>query len=126
MTPDQLAISGSESAHQRSLFCWCAMNIKKYPELRWLFAIPNGEARTGFAGARLKAEGVRAGVWDIFLPVAFANGWRGLWIEMKKRGGKLSPRQIEFGEFVKKQGYRTEVCYGWQEAVKVIEDYLNG
>ncbi len=92
--------------------------------MRWLFAIPNGEARGIITGARLKAGGVKPGVWDLFLPVGSANGWRGLWIEMKKPGGKLSIAQMEFGEFVCSQGYRAEVCYGWQEAVKVIEDYL--
>ncbi len=125
MTPEQLARSGSESAHQAAFFCWCGLNQNNYPELRWCFAIPNGGARHYVTAARLKVEGVKAGVWDIFLPVPITP-FRGLWIEMKKPGRKLSDLQKEFGEFVMKQGYRCEVCHGWEAAVKVIEDYLNG
>lgn len=124
MTPEQLAKSGTEHAHQTALMAWAALNTNKYPELRWLLAIPNGGARSAFTGARLKAEGVKPGVWDLLLPAASPRGARGLWIEMKKPGGKLSDLQHEFGEFVKNQGYYTAVCYSWIEAKEAIEFYL--
>ena len=99
------------------------------PELKWLHAIANGGSRGDDAksrairGGQLKAEGVKSGVSDICLPVRRGE-WSGLYIELKKEGGKPSPEQLEFGEFVKTQGYGFIVCYGWQEAVKVIKDYM--
>jgi hypothetical protein len=125
MTPDQLAISGSESAHQKAFFCWAALNGNKYPGLHLMFAIANGSLRNIITGARLKAEGVKAGVPDIFLPVMTARA-PGLFLELKRSGGIVAKEQIWWLRELEKQGYRAEVCYGWQEAVKVIEDYLNG
>lgn len=139
MTPETLAKSNqSEHSHQVALMAWAALERRTYPELKWLFAIPNGGARTGFAGARLKAEGTRRGIWDLNLPVTRYRGWgypqsdqwAGLWIEMKapglqnRKNGGLTDEQVEFGEFVKSEGYFTAVCYGWEEAKTVIETYL--
>jgi hypothetical protein len=90
-----------------------------------MFAIANGSLRNIITGARLKAEGVKAGVPDIFLPVMTARA-PGLFLELKRPGGIVAKEQIWWLRELEKQGYRTEVCYGWQEAVKVIEDYLNG
>jgi hypothetical protein len=128
LTPDRLAASNTEHAHQTALFCWCASNYDRYPQLKYMFAIPNGEARTGFAGARLKAAGVRPGVPDIFLPVASVKAGiniPGLFIEMKRPEGQLSKEQSQYFWFLKQQGYRCEECHGWEAAVVVIEDYLS-
>lgn len=39
------------------------------PELRWLHAIPNGGQRDKITAGKLKAEGVKKGVLDVFLPL---------------------------------------------------------
>lgn len=128
ITPEQLSNSGSESGQQKALFCWCNQNLDKYPELKWLFAIPNGGLRDSRTAGKLKAEGVKAGVWDIFLPVRKIEAgiivWSGLWIEMKIRPNKLTLDQGRFGEYVMSQGYKTAVCYSWQEARDHILEYL--
>jgi hypothetical protein len=139
MTPERLAIGGTESAEQKALFCQCARNVGKYPELKWFFAIPNGGTRgdtpelRAIRGGQLVAEGVRSGVADTCLPVKRAC-YSGLYIEMKKKSAKpkketskggLSDEQIEFGEFVKKQDYAWYCCYGWQEAWACVEWYIN-
>jgi len=119
------------------------------PALQWLHAIPNGGSRGDDAksrairGGALKAEGVRQGVADIFLPVPkfvdldkFEGGhmkWAGLYIEMKKpdlkpkkegsKGG-LSDEQIAFGEYAKQVGYGWIVCYTWREAATAIQQYI--
>ena len=113
---------------------WAALERHNHPELRWLFAIPNGGQRSAVAGARLRAEGARRGVWDLNLPVRrpgpLQTAWCGLWIEMKapglqnRKNGGLTDEQVEFGEFVKSQGYFTAVCYSWEEAKDVILTYL--
>ncbi len=132
MTPDQLAKSGTESGHQRAVFAWAALNMSRFPELRWLHHIPNGGARgddqktRAIRGNALKAEGVKVGVADLFLPVKRGE-FSGLYIEMKKPGKikTTSKEQDEFGEFVKAQGFGWVVCDNWESAVQVLQDYLS-
>jgi len=125
MTPEQLALSGSENAEQTALFCWAALNQIKYPPLKWMFAVPNGGFRFKREAGRLKAAGVKAGVPDVVLPYPIFKS-AGLFIEMKKKGvGKLQHNQGEWQQYLNSVGYRCEVCYGWQHAVKVIEEYLS-
>jgi len=132
MKPEDLAKPNTEHAHQVALFCWAAQNREKHPELKWMFAIPNGGERNIAVASRLKAEGVRSGVSDIFLPCARGMNF-GLFIEMKKptdkekkqRAGKESDKQIEFGQHVSEQGYLYAVCYTWEEARRTIEWYMD-
>ena len=129
ISPAELAKSDTEHAHQRAFFCALQPHLHTHPQLRWMHAIPNGGSRDAATAGRLKAEGVRAGVWDAFLPVAKDN-WHGLYLEFKKpsrrseRNGGLSPVQHEFGLFVHSQGYKTAVVYTWQEALKDTLNYL--
>jgi hypothetical protein len=126
ITPESLAASGSEFAHQSALFCWCALSVGKYPELELLFHIPNGGYRGKAEAGRFKAAGVKAGVWDLFLPVA-RGGYHGLFVEMKKLGEKIIPgsKQDKFGKGVNAQNYATCVCDSWTLAKARIENYLN-
>ena len=39
-----------------------------HPKLRWMFAIPNGGYRDVREATRLKKQGVKSGVSDMFLP----------------------------------------------------------
>ena len=75
---------------------------------------------------RLKAEGVVAGVPDVFL-ASPRQGFHGLYIEMKRqRGGTVQATQKELITALRQAGYRVEVCKGWWEAREVIENYLTG
>jgi hypothetical protein len=51
-------------------------------------------------------------------------GHHGLIIEMKCHGGRVSYEQHIWIDALRKQGYRVEVCWTWQEAVNEIETYL--
>ena len=113
----------SEHTEQSALFEWAAWHVGKAPELKLLFAIPNGGARDAITGARMKREGQKAGVWDMLLPIA-RNGFHGLWIEMKVGANNLTPAQEAWGAAMLKQGYFCEVCYSWQAAARVLIDYL--
>ena len=115
----------SESVEQQHLFTWAAFHAGKYPELELLHHIPNGGSRTKSEAGRFKAEGVKAGVPDVCLPVA-RNGWHGLYIEMKKQGGTVSKEQSKWLHSLLQQGYLTAVCYGWEVAAQIIKDYLDG
>ena len=124
MTPDDLAKSGSEAAHQAALFCYFQINRNKYPGSELLFAIPNGGYRDKITAGRLKATGVKAGVPDICLPVK-RGLFSGLWIELKKDyKQKVSAEQREWIDTLRLQGYAALVCVGWIEAKEVIECYL--
>lgn len=124
MKPEDLAKAGTEHAHQVALFAWAAIESQVRTELKLLFAIPNGGLRNKAVAAQLKAEGVRAHVPDIFLPVA-RGPWHGLFIELKKPGGVVAPGQTLMIEALLKQGYGACVCIGWDRAKEVIISYLN-
>jgi len=96
---------------------------RTYPELRWLFAVPNGGARDAKTGARLKAEGVKRGVCDMLLLSAHGT-YHGLAIELKVKGGKLTPEQSDFLNTHHENGYLAGVCYGADDAIDVIERYV--
>lgn len=115
----------TEGEEQATLFHWCDMVKGKYPELQLLFHIPNGGERRKSEAARMKAEGVKPGVPDLFLPVARVN-YHGLFIEMKRRkGGRVSDEQREWIGNLLANGYAVEVCRGWEEAKDAIENYLD-
>ena len=118
-------VSPLEAKEQRYLFQWAAnMAMYKWPVLRLMYHIPNGGSRNSIEAANLKAQGVKRGVPDVFLPVA-RQGFHGLYIEMKRRrGGVLSKDQKEYIEALKEQSYRVEVCKGFLAAADVIEDYM--
>lgn len=114
----------TEHAEQVTLFQWAAYAACKYPELEKMFAIPNGGYRHYKTAADLKSEGVKSGVPDIMLP-APKGKYHGLFVEMKRiKGGKVSDQQAGFIEYLKEQGYKVEICHGFEEAQKAIINYL--
>ena len=114
-----------ESQEQQALFQWAKLSQGQYPELSLLHAIGNGGKRNVIEAARMKREGVLAGVSDIMLPVA-RNGFHGLYIELKAGKNKASPNQEWWIEQTTKQGYYSVVCVGWVEASETIKNYLEG
>ncbi len=125
-----VAGAGSESQTQQALFAWWSLVHQRFnlPE-NVLMAIPNGGARNAITGARLRAEGVRAGIPDVFLAAPSGNT-HGLFIEVKRpklpgrAKGQVSASQRAVAEELQAQGYRVVVAYGEQEAINAICDYL--
>lgn len=116
----------TEDTEQAHIFAWAAWASGKYPELDLMHHIPNGGKRSKSEAARFKAQGVKAGVPDIFLPCA-RGGYHGLYIELKRtKGGKLSAVQKEWIDALRGQDYKVIVCYGFDEAREVIINYLEG
>ena len=110
----------TEHEEQVTLFTWFRM---RYAGML-MYAIPNGGARSSITGARLRDEGVLAGVPDIFLPCP-SGGKHGLYIEMKRqKGGRVSAPQKAVMQALRMQGYEVAVCHGWLEARGCIEQYL--
>lgn len=123
MKPEDYAKAGTEHAHQVALFIWSSQVREALPELKWMYAIPNGGERNVAVAGRLKAEGVKSGVSDVCLPIA-RGGYHGLYIEMKKPGGKESEQQKEFGVFLWTQGYKYVMCDHWEKARNCILEYM--
>ena len=112
-----------EDREQAALIQWAFYEAGRLPGVDLLYAIPNGGSRNKMEAVNLKRTGVKAGVPDLFLPVA-RNGKHGLYIEMKRReGGRVSDLQKEWIEKLTAQGYECQVCHGFDEAIEVIERY---
>ena len=111
----------SEHTHQVNLIKWFDLQYKDYRGR--LFSIPNGGKRNIIVAVKLKAEGVRPGVPDLMLPVP-APGYAGLFIEMKTEKGRPTDSQLDWFNFLNEQGYYASVCYGFEDAQEVINDYI--
>ena len=116
---------------------------------RLLFSIPNAQVLMGAASnpngviKYLLAEGLSKGVPDLFLavPKMFRRGasvstssvlwgvseplFAGMFIEVKRKGGKPSKEQLEMIDLLRRQGYNCCICYGADECIRAIKGYLN-
>lgn len=141
MDPAKVCANGSEAAEQSALFCWAnhADRREEFPALFGpsgrlkLFAINNNAGKGDMIrGAMAKAQGVKAGVGDTFLPLA-RHGMHGLFVEMKVTGerhpsgrdGVLSKDQKQFWQDIHADGYGYAVAKGWEEARDIIIAYLS-
>jgi len=94
----------------------------------YLIAIPNGGNRSITEAVRLKKEGVKSGVSDIFLAISVMKDYRvygGLWIEVKTKKGKLSPAQKNWMEKMNRNDYKADVVRSLDEGIQAIKNYLD-
>lgn len=112
-----------EHEAQTALFAWAQLASLRLPELRLLYAVPNGGHRHPAVAGKLKAEGVKPGVLDIHLPVP-RGPYHGLWIEMKSSRGQLSKHQKAWAEALADEGHAVHVCRSYEEARDALEAYL--
>lgn len=120
------AVTGCPTEHEEQveLFRRATAFSPSILALACLFAIPNGGHRHKAVAGRLRAEGVRAGIPDVFLAWP-AQGRAGLFIELKRvKGGRVEPEQRQWAQRLTAAGYRCEVCRGADEAWRCIMDYL--
>lgn len=91
---------------------------RTHPGIKF-FAIPNAGKRSARVAAMMKAEGMSAGVPDLFFPSL------NLWVEMKRvKGGRLSPAQIEWFGYLESIGHNTFVAYGADAAIEKLTEYI--
>jgi len=119
--------STTEHDEQVSFISWARAVEGQHPELRLLYAIPNGGFRSIKTAVAMKAEGVRRGIPDIHFPCPKADkGLCGMWIEMKATStGRLSAAQKEVHENLRAIGYQVVVAYTAIEAIKSICEYMD-
>ena len=109
----------TEAQEQRTVIEYCEW--KRIP----VFHVPNGGQRNIHTAAQLKKQGVKAGVPDLFFPVAKQN-YHGLFVEMKRtKGGTVSKHQQKWLDLLNANGYRAVVCHGAGEAIREINRYFS-
>ena len=121
----------TEHAEQAAVIDWWKLACKTYklPEFA-LFAIPNAGGYTGGFKKNvvrvigMQAEGLRSGIPDLFLAMATATYCSGLFIEMKVKPNKPTPKQNKVIAYLRTEGYAVEVCYSADEAIAAIKDHL--
>ena len=122
--PRTARMNDSEHDHQKAVFEWMEWQSRgPIPELKWAFAIPNGGERHLFVAKKMQAEGLKAGVPDLFIPVS-RNGFHGLFIEMKKPAGKISDIQQQWLNQLAILGYFAYCCHSSNEAIDLISYYF--
>ncbi len=114
----------TEHLIQKAFFDWWRVYMPNEDLQQMMFAIPNGGARNVVTGKKLKAEGVRRGIPDVFLAIA-RLGYHGLFIEFKAGKNKPSKEQAQFIETATKNGYLCVVCYDWVKAKEMVEAYMH-
>jgi hypothetical protein len=108
----------SEHEEQKGFVNWFRI---KFPYLL-MFAVPNGEKRAISVAKRLKAEGVLAGVPDLF--ILLPEG-KTLIIEMnRQKGGKLSTEQKKVIAKITELGHPVIIGYGAEDASRKTLDYF--
>lgn len=97
-----------------------------YPQYRGglFFAVPNGGHRNIQTAARLKAEGVTAGVSDLMLLVS-RKGYHALCIEVKTMVGRQSESQKAWEAKVKSQGFCYSIVRSLGDFASLMLWYLN-
>ena len=100
------------------------VGIVQYLRLRGfeVFAIPNGGRRDAVTGAKLKAEGVSAGVADLIILLPIGNA---LFVEVKTAKGRQSPEQKAFQERVESLGFNYVIWRSVEDAEKFINSPLS-
>lgn len=114
----------SEDTEQINVVLWAGWNMNRYPELKWLFHVPNGGSRNKQEAVKFKQMGVKAGVSDLCLPYP-KGSYCGLFVEMKFGNNRQQDTQKEFLADMAAAGHFVATCYSAEEAIKIIEEYLN-
>lgn len=96
----------------------------QYPKMKHnLFAVPNGSKRDVIIGAKLKEEGVLAGVADLIL--LKSNRFYGaLLIEFKTPEGRQSDTQKEWQQKITNDGFKYVIVRSLEDFQREVKQYL--
>lgn len=110
----------SQEEHMIQVAITNYLGFMNYP----FFAIPNGGQRHPGVARKLKAEGVQAGVADLFIMIPNANR-NGLFVEVKTMTGKQSESQKEFEAKCKTWNYAYVLVRSLDEMIQTLSRYKN-
>jgi hypothetical protein len=112
------------TAPEFALQCMVADTLRRFcrPDWRWTH-IASGEYRPPATAARLQRMGVIPG-WPDFILLS-PDGWT-CFLELKRRGGRLSDEQAAFAEWCKTKTYahvvvdNYEAALGWLKTIGIV------
>jgi hypothetical protein len=104
-----------EQAIQRNIVDTLRMIL---PRDSFLFAVPNGGARSGLEASIFQGQGVIAGVPDLMLCWA----GRAFGLEVKADNGTMSPRQHATHDVMRRAGVPVAVVRGLPEAIAFLRE----
>ena len=113
-----------EGLEQAALMAELRLRMPEVADL--IYHVPNGGHRVKSVAAKLKAQGVKAGIPDLVLPMA-RGGFFGLYIEFKAAppyDAAVSESQHERIRKLSDQGYLAIVCRGHFDAMEQLRAYL--
>jgi len=117
---------GRLETYEQQEFVKYARMIMKDEYRNLLFSIPNEAKRSMSTASRMKAEGMVAGVPDLFLAIS-SGEYHGLFIEMKRiNRAVVSDSQKIMIELLKDQGFKVVICEGSVSAMDEFRAYLKG
>jgi hypothetical protein len=91
---------------------------EKFP----FFAIPNGGARHVLVAVKLKMEGVKRGVADMFWMIS-NDKWNGIFVEVKTKKGIKSEYQREFEKQAIAHNYYYAVVRSIEDCIILLEKF---
>lgn len=113
-----------EGLEQAALMAELRVRMPEVADL--IYHVPNGGHRVKAVAAKLKAQGVKAGIPDLVLPMA-RGGYFGLYLELKAtppHDAAISDSQHERIRKLGDQGYLAVVCRGHFDAMEQLRAYL--
>jgi hypothetical protein len=109
---------------QAAVIRWRDLNLKRTPDVRWLFSTLSGVPLRPAQARRMKLSGLVAGLPDLWLPVR-RDPFCGLAVELKHGKNVPTDEQWNWLRFLTSQGWYTSVAYGHEAAINIIADYLD-
>ena len=89
----------------------------------WVHSIPYGFRATIGLAIKMKKEGSKNGVADVFVPVP-NKLYSGLYLEFKRKYGYQRPEQKKFQKYCEKVGYKYLVVKSVVQALTYLDKYL--
>ena len=107
----------------------CQYLYSQYPDVLFHHS-PNENKRTKFEQYKMKRMGCKAGTPDVMIYKSVyispnGNGmYNGLAIELKIHPNKTTAKQEEWLKALELNGWKVAVCFTFEEAREVIDNYL--
>ena len=102
------------------------ITVAQYMTLKGILFIhvPNEGKRSPMVARILKAMGLKPGFPDLLI-LEPRGSYHALAIEMKTKNGRLTEKQREWLNKLRDNGYLALACWGADDAIKVIKQYMD-